>query len=270
MNLFELSFMRTALAASLLAGNAVALLGLFVLMRRVAFAGLSIAQLAALGAVVGILIGHGGSLGVAVALVFAGLVLLSRFERASRLPREAMVACLYVLGAGFSVLILSKAPWGEAHTMNVFFGNVLTLGAKEVWEGIALVAMTAAVLGAWFHRWVWLSFDRLSAEVSGISLGAWDAVFYALFAAGMTLGIHLFGVLLAFSYLLMPAVASLALTNKLKPLIISVFCITTGATLAGFILSFHFDLPTGPFVSTLLAVCALAAVVARRAWRPYA
>jgi ABC-type Mn2+/Zn2+ transport system permease subunit len=258
MNPFELPFMRTALAASLLGGTALSLLGAFVLLRRVSFAGLAVSQLAALGTVAGVVLGlHFGAFGVALAFVLLGLALLGRFFRLRHIPQDAWVAALYVLGAGASVLILSKAPNGEAHTMDVFFGNILALGAAEIAEAAVLFALVAAVLGGWFHRWVWISFDEASARVAGVRVGLWNVLFLALFAAAMTVTIHLFGVLLAFSYLLLPAVTGLLATRGMKALFVFTPVYTIIITVACFYVSFRGDFPTGPFVASTLAAAAL-------------
>ena len=175
MDMLSLPFMRTALAASLLAGNAVAILGTFVLMRRVSFSGLAVSQLAALGGVVGVLLQMHNTFLTALGLVFIGLAALSRLERLRGVPPEAWVAALYVLGASAAVLMLSKAPMGEAETMNVFFGNVLTLGRLEIVEAALLLAVILPLFALFFHKWVWMSFDPQSAEVSGCLLYTSDA-----------------------------------------------------------------------------------------------
>ena len=260
MTFLDYPFMRLALAGSLLAGNAVALLGLFVLLRRTAFSGLAAAQMAALGGVIGIFLGHHSSFAAAVVLVAAALALLSRLARGRVVPAEAWVAGLYVAGAAVAVLILAKAPFGEAHTLNIFFGNVLTIGTMEVVEAGVLLAVTLPVILLWRHRWIWLSFDPQSAEVAGVRLGQWNLLFYALFAVAITFAIHFFGVLLAFAYLVLPATAALLLARGTRSLFLLVPALTTAATIAGFAISFRFDWPTGPFLSALLA--ALAAIAA--------
>lgn len=262
MNFLDYPFMRTALVVSLLAGNAVAMVGLFVLVRRTAFSGLAVAQLAALGGVIGILVGHHSSFGAAIVLVVAGLGLLSRLARGRVVPQEAWVAALYIGAAALAVLILAKAPMGEAHTMSVFFGNVLTLGRLEVLEAAGLFAVAIPALTLWRARWMWLSFDAPSAEVAGVRLGRWNLFFYALFAVAMTFAIHFFGVLLAFAYLVLPATSALLVAGGTRSLFIAVPSITTAATLLGFAMSFRFDWPTGPFISALLAlVVALSALI---------
>ncbi len=259
MNPFSLDFMRTALAASLPAAIALSLIGTFVLVRRVSFSGLAVSQLAALGTAAGALFGlHLGKFGVALALVGLGMVLLSKTEKSTRTPSESWVGCLYILGAALSVLILSKAPQGEAHTLEVFFGNILSLGAHEVVESITLFVVTVVTLWIWFHRWVWISFDAQTAGVSGIKTSLWNFFFFALFAAAMTVSIHILGVLLAFTYLILPAAIGLVFIRSVTNLFAFIPLITVLVTVAGFYFSFKLDFPTGPFIAAAFALGAIA------------
>jgi ABC-type Mn2+/Zn2+ transport system permease subunit len=203
---------------------------------------------------------------VVLALIFvgAGIFLASQITAAGKIPQEAGLACLYILGAGLSVLLLSKIPRGESNTLSVFFGNVLSLGISEVWESLAILLITIFVLRIWFHRWIWIAFDPVSAEVSKIKIKQWNFLFFSLFALAMTICIHIFGVLLAFSYLLMPAAAALLLVRNLRTLFILIPIFTTVVTIAGFYFSFQLDFPTGPFIASLLAGLVLAAGIYRR------
>ncbi len=258
MNPFSFPFMRTALAVSLLAGTAVSVIGAFVLVRRQVFVGLAASQLAAMGAV-GVLLGlHASAHGVALSVVAGGMFLAARLARSQRAPAESWLAVLYILGAGSAVMLLSKSPLGEAHAMGVFFGNVLALGPHDVWESVILFALTAVFAGLWSYKWIWISYDPLSARVAGLRVDMWNFLFWALFAAAMTLAIHLFGVLLAFAYLVLPAVAGLLTCRRMGFLFVAVPMVSAGATVAGFCLSFLWDLPTGPFVAFLLALICLA------------
>ena len=263
MSPFELPFMKTALAAGLLGGNALAALGAFVLLRGVSFSGLAVSQLAALGTVVGALLGlHFGGWAAALACVAAGGLLHAILARA-RGPEDAWVAVLYVAAAAGSILVLAKSPHGESHTMSVFFGNLLSLGDTEVLEAAGMAAVSAAVLVPWLHRWVWMSFDPLAAAVAGFGSRLWGAVFLALFAAAMTVGIHLFGVLLSFSLLLLPAATALQWSGRLRHLAILTPAVASAGVLGGLWMSFYWDFPAGPFISALLAAALVASGLAR-------
>jgi zinc transport system permease protein len=226
----------------------------------VAFSGLAASQLAALGGVVGVVLGlHVGASVFSWSFVVAGLMVLAFLSRSRKTSADSWVATLYVLGAALAVLVLSKSPRGESEALGVFFGNILSLGTLEVWEAGALFILTLAGLALWFRRWVWLAFDPVGAEVAGLRAGLWNGIFHVFFAAALTLSIHIFGVLLSFAYLILPATAGLLLVRRTRTLVI--FCAAYSAlvTVVGFEMSFRWDFPTGPFVSALLAVGAIGA-----------
>jgi ABC-type Mn2+/Zn2+ transport system permease subunit len=269
MNPFSLPFMQIALAASLMAGTALALIGVFILANRVSFSGLAVSQLAALGTVIGACFNfHFGNYGFAIACVGIGMILLSQISKTQRVPKEAWVASLYILGSALAVLILSKAPRGEADTLSVFFGNVLSLGMSEIWESLFILLLSCLILAVWFHRWIWISFDPLSVEVSKIKVGRWNFLFYSLFTLAMTVSIHIFGVLLAFTYLLLPAAIGMMLTKRLHQLFIFIPIFTGIVTFLGFYFSFRLDFPTGPFIASVLAGIVLACGIYRKWIRP--
>jgi ABC-type Mn2+/Zn2+ transport system permease subunit len=260
MSFWGLPFMRIAFAAGLFAGASLSVIGVFSATRSVAFSGLAASQLAALGGALGVLLGlHAGASALSWALVVAGFVALSFLSRSRKTSADSWVAALYVSGAALSVLILSKAPRGESEALGVFFGNILSLGPVEMWEAAGLFLLTVAGLILGFRRWVWLAFDPVGAEVAGVRAGLWNGVFTLFFAAALTLSIHIFGVLLTFSYLILPATAGLLLTRRVRGLVIYCVVSSAAATVVGFELSYRWDFPTGPFVSALLALLALAA-----------
>ena len=152
MSFLELPFMRTAFAAGLFAGTALSVIGIFSATRSVAFSGLAASQLAALGGVVGVVLGlHVGASVFSWSFVVAGLMVLAFLSRSRKTSADSWVATLYVLGAALAVLVLSKSPRGESEALGVFFGNILSLGTLEVWEAGALFILTLAGLALWFR-----------------------------------------------------------------------------------------------------------------------
>ena len=240
------------------------LLGAFVLARRETFSGLAVAQLAAFGTVSGMIFGfHWGAAGLALVCAGVGMFMLHPLARKSSVPPEVWVACLYVLGAGLAVLLLAKAPHGEADAMGLFFGNVLSLGAAEVWESAGVLVLTLGAMGFWFHKWFWISFDSVSAGVAGLPVGRFNRLFLGLFGLAMTFSIHILGVLLAFSYLVFPAAISFLLMRRVRGVFLLIPLVSIAATAAGYYFSFLWDLPTGPFIACLLAMALLAARLAK-------
>lgn len=193
-----------------------------------AFSGLAASQLAALGGVVGVVLGlHVGASVFSWAFVVAGFMALAFLSRSRKTSADSWVATLYVLGAALAVLVLSKSPRGESEALGVFFGNILSVGRIEVWEAGVLFVLTMAGLALWFRRWVWLAFDPVGAEVAG-GPGLWNGIFQVFFAAALTLAIHIFGVLLSFAYLTTSATAGLSAVRRISRLV--VFCAVSSNT----------------------------------------
>lgn len=256
--------MRTAALSSVLAGVALALLGPFILTRGISFSGLAVSQVAALGTVVGAYFSfHYGEYGLALFFVAGAMLLINFLSNEKRLPPESWVGAVYILGAGIAVLLLSKAAHGESHTMGIFFGNVLSSGWEEVAESGGLLLVTLLLLSIFYHRWIWLAFDRDAAEVSGHRPEFWNFVFLLIFSLAMTISIHIFGVLLAFSYLILPAALGLLLFNRMRALLIFIPLYTSVVTVGGFYASFILDFPVGPFLASFLAAALLLAEISR-------
>lgn len=258
MTFWALPFMRTALAAGLLGGSALAMIGVFTATRGLSFSGLAAAQWAALGTVVGVLAGfHLGANIISFVLVMAGAGGWALLARSRRVPPESAVATAYILAAGLAVLALSKSPRGESETLGLFFGNILALSSLEVWEALGLFLITSLGLILWRSRWVWGAVDPVAAEVGGVKVRFWNLLFHVLLATAITLSIHMFGVLLSFAYLVLPATAALLWARRTRGVFLGAAGIASVTTWAGFEWSFRGDYPTGPFVAVLLAGVAL-------------
>src|ERR1700760_3148967 len=212
--------------------------GLQVLARRVIFVDLALAQVAALGATVWFMLGHpaqglaayGYSLGFAVG---AAALLAGTRAWAGRVPQEALIGVVYVVAAAASILLIDRAPQGAEHLKQILTGNILTSGTDELAVIVPLYAAVGAV-----H---WL----LRRRLDGAGSFAWEFVFYASFGVVVTSSVAIAGVLLVFSFLIIPAaIGVMYASSAWRQLAIGwITGILTSA--AGLAVSFAFDLPTG-------------------------
>ena len=212
--------------------------GIQVLTRNVVFVDLALAQIAALGATVAFMLGHPAlgaeTYGYSLAFTLLAAVLLA-FTRSwsARIPQEALIGVIYVVAAGAAILLIDRAPQGAEHLKQILTGNILLTGT----EALALIVPLYAAIGA-VH---WLLRQRLAHTGSF----AWEFVFYATFGIVVTSSVALAGVLLVFSFLIIPAAIGVLYADTIgRQLAIgwSTGAITSALGLAA---SFAFDLPTG-------------------------
>jgi zinc/manganese transport system permease protein len=241
-------------------------LGLHVLARGVIFVDLALAQVAALGISVAFLAGHpiqsDAAYWYALAFTVGGAALFaaSRVHRAP-LPQEAVIGIVYAVSAAAAVLVVDRAPQGGEHIKTLLVGSILTVTGREVAQLALLYALIGALHAVVRRPLLEISLDPEAARVHGRRLRAWDLLFYVTFGIVVTSSVRLAGVLLVFSYLIVPAaVASLVTASVPRRLLIG-WGVGALVSAAGLWASFALDLPTGAAVVTsfggLVALVAL-------------
>ena len=244
-----------------------AYLGIHVLARNVVFVDLALAQISALGATVAFMRGHlpqsTAAYGYALAFTLGGAVLLSLSRRWSgRLTQEAVIGVIYVVSAAAAFLLIDKAPQGAEHVKQLLVGSILTVTAGDLTRLSALYALIAAFHWCFRKRFLMLTFEPARAASQGLSLGWWDFLFYASFGVVVTSSVAVAGVLLVFSFLIIPAAIGAIYSDSTARKLYIGWAAGTVASVAGLGASYAWDLPTGAaMVCAFGATLALAALV---------
>lgn len=233
-----------------------AYLGLQVLARNIIFVDLALAQIAALGATVAFMLGHPvssqGSYAYSLLFTLAAAMLLAATRNWSgRIPQEALIGVIYVVAAAAAFLLVEKAPQGTEHIKQVLTGNILTTGADDLLLVVPLYIVIGAVL--WWAR------ARLTDPGEGWRGWLWDFLFYASFGVVVTSSVALAGVLLVFSFLIIPAAIGVLYADGVARQLAIGWVVGMAASLAGLLASYAWDLPTG---STMVCVFGAALALA--------
>ncbi len=243
-------------------------LGLHVLRRGVIFVDLALAQVAALGGLVGLLAGlePASPAALAFTLVFAllgaGLLTALRPGRDSPIPQEALIGLVYAVAAALALLVMAAVPEGSHHLTESLSGNLLWVSWETVsagawvYGGVGLVHVLAR------RQLIRVSEDAEAAAADGLNVGWWDLVFYGTFAVVVTHSVATAGVLLVFVFLVAPATLAMLLVNTLRNQLIVGWAVGLFACVSGLGLSVRLDLPGGPtVVGVYAAILALVGVV---------
>lgn len=242
-------------------------LGLHVVQRGIIFIDIAMAQMASLGICVAVLL-HIDlespltfAIGVGFTLIGAAIFSYTG-KRTSHVPQEAVIGIAYVVAAATAVLLLSRAAEGDEEIKNMLVGNILLVTPAEVWKAFALFCVVGAVHAVLRRPFLLASFDRETAYAKGLLVRWWDFLFYASFGFVVTSFVRIAGVLLVFTYLIVPAVCGINLAGSfLRRLLIGWAIALVGGVL-GLFLSFHFDLPSGAaMVCTFGAILVIVTLV---------
>lgn len=225
-------------------------LGLHVVQRGIIFIDIAMAQMASLGICVAVLfhLDLGGWSTFAIALGFtllAAAVFSVTGKRTSQIPQEAVIGIAYVVAAAVAVLLLSRAAEGDEQIKQMLVGNILLVSPLEVWKCFGLFVAVGILHFVLRRNFLLVSFSRDRAYEQGLRVRWWDFLFYAAFGLVVTSFVRIAGVLLVFSYLIVPAVCGINLATRIGHRLFVGWIIALIGGVAGLYLSFWGDLPSG-------------------------
>ena len=215
-------------------------LGREVVRRGIIFIDLAIAQMAGLGIILASALGldtEGWLLqAVALASAIGGALLISLLEKLAGAQQEAMIGICFVLAASASLMLLANNPHGGEHLHDLLSGQILWVSWQQLWLPglVSLALLTLYLLRPALFR---------------------GRLFYLLFALAITQSVQLVGVYLVFSSLVMPALATIRLTER--PALAAGLLIGLAAYACGLLLSLFSDLPSGAVIVWCMLGCAV-------------
>jgi zinc/manganese transport system permease protein len=256
-----LPFLVWPFLASLILTGIHAYLGVHVVERGVIFVDLALAQIAALGATIAILIGmdpHGRSayfLSLAFTFLGAAIFSLARTRR-GHIPQEAFIGIAYAVASAAAIVAMSKATGETEHLKDMLVGNILAVSKPEVGKTAILYGVIGLFHYIFRRKFLLISTNPAGAEAQGMSIRFWDFLFYASFGFVVTSSVSIAGVLLVFCYLIVPSVGAMLFADRVGPRLAIGWTMGTLVSALGVYFSVLLDLPTGATI-----VCTFGAVL---------
>lgn len=260
MMLFQYHFAVITLLVCLVLSGTYTYFGYHVVRRGVIFVDLSLAQVAALGSSVGVLLGwgeqfpvHNYLMSLAFTLMGALLFVVFRGKR-QRVPIEALIGITYAGAIALSLLVLERSATGTEEIKEMLTGSLLTVSPKEL---LFITALCAAMgLIHWFSRkqLLLVTEEPETAHVNGMKLWWWDFVFYATFGLIVTSSVKVAGVLLVFAFLIIPAVAAMIAVEGITRRLIFGWLFGVTGCFGGLELSMRLDLSAGPTIVSVFLI----------------
>jgi zinc/manganese transport system permease protein len=248
-----LQFLAAPFVASLILTGIHAYLGVHVVQRGVIFVDLSLAQIAAFGGTVALLLPISGGdahspavYWVSLAFTFVGAFVFATIRtRHARIPQEAIIGICYAVASAAAILAMSKATSESEHLKDMLVGNILAVS----WDEVRKTALLYGAIGIFHfifrHQFLAISRDHAAAEDAGLSTRLWDFLFYASFGFVVTSSVAIAGVLLVFCYLIVPSVGAMLYADSIGKRLAIGWTMGTVVSALGVYLSLMLDLPTG-------------------------
>lgn len=259
------SSMLWPLAACLVLTGIHVYLGVHVIARKVIFVDLALAQIAALGTVIGVLLGYEVGKDItplylySLAFTIFGAFIFSITKmKAEKVPHEAIIGIVYAVTFAATMLVLSRSALGPQELDHIIKGELLWVQGPTVIKTAIIYALVGLFHFVFRKKFMAISFDVAKAEQDGINVRLWDFLFYMSFGFVITSSVAIAGVFLVFSYLIIPSVSAMLLSDKLGTRLAIGWIGGSICSLIGVKLSWNTGLPTSPLVVVVLAIALMA------------
>jgi zinc/manganese transport system permease protein len=273
-----IQFLAAPFVASLILTGIHSYLGVHVVERGVIFVDLSLAQIAALGGTIALLLPISGGdahspavYWISLAFTFIGAFVFSTIRvRRARIPQEAIIGICYAVASAAAILAMSKATSESEHLKDMLVGNILAVSWFDVGKTAALYGAVGIFHFIFRKQFLAISMDHKKAEVNGVSVKMWDFLFYASFGFVVTSSVAIAGVLLVFCYLIVPSVAAMLYADSIGKRLAIGWTMGTVVSALGVYLSLMLDLPTGATIVCTFGMVLIVMAVIRPFIQPHA
>lgn len=258
--LLTYGFMQRALAASVIVGTLCAVIGVFVILRGLAFVGAGTAHAAFAGVTLGYLIDLNP---MVMAMVFGlGTIwIVQALNERSRTAYDVSVGIFYAASMALAIFFIGLMHTYNSEVYGYLFGSILSVTSSEIRIIGLLGAVALACIALFFKELHFIAFDQEMAEASGIP--ATRIFFLLLTLVGVTVVVALkaVGALLVFALLIIPAAAAYQLARRLWTMILCAVGLGLTSTIGGLLLSYAYDLPSGSTITLLATALFFVAVL---------
>jgi zinc transport system permease protein len=274
--ILSFAFMQRALAAGTLIALMTGLLGAFVVQRRLSFLGDGLAHAAFGGMGIGALavatFGLGGGflghpLVIAVPFALLTALAIAYVRQRTDLSSDTAIGVFFAVAVAIGILAFSRIPPDTrvgVDVMDLLFGSILAVRGIELGAIAVTAVLVSAVIARTWSALAYATFDDELARTDGVRTRALEVLLFTLAAAVVSVSAVVVGIVLMAAYLVIPAAAARLLSRSLAGTTLRAIAIGIASTVAGVVLSFWWDTPTGSAIILTQAALFAAAVALRR------
>jgi len=221
-DILQYQFIQNAFVAGAFVAIVAAIVGYFLLVRGLTFAGHALSHIGFAGAAGAVLLGIDPVIGLLVFTIGAalGIGVLGKEMR----ERDIAIGIIMTLTLGLGVLFLSLYSGYAERAYSILFGTIVGISVTNVLVTVIFSVLTIGVMLALFRPLLFSSFDPEVAEARGVPVRLLAIVFLVLVAITVSMSVQIVGILLIFTLLVGPAATAVRIAQRpLWAMLLAVF-----------------------------------------------
>lgn len=252
-NILQYQFVERAFIAGLFLGIVCAVLGVFLVLRKMSLIGDGLAHISFGAIAIGIAFGF-YPLVFAIPLVIIASLLIYALTRNHIIEGDAIIGILASLGLATGVILSSVTTGFNIDIFSYLFGNILSITRPELIFAIlgSIVILSTIIL--FYQEFMAIAFNPEQAKISGIPVTNLDIIFSIITALTVIMSIKLAGALLVSALIILPASSSLQIAKSFKQSMFLSIILALSSIFIGIIMSLIFNIPTGATIVATNAV----------------
>ncbi len=267
LEILSYTFMQRAVVASILIGTVTAVIGVYVVLRGLAFIGAGIAHASFGGVALGFLLGVNPLLS-AVVFCLGTAWAIAWTSRRAEVREDTAIGIFFAGTMALGILFIGLMGEYNVDLFGYLFGSVLSVTREDLWLSGALGVMVLAVVGLFFKELLFITFDPEMAQVSGVPAQGLYLLLLSVMALTVVLAIKVVGIILVSAMIVIPAAAAYQLTEDFRAMMAVAVLIGNLSAVAGLLLSVRLDTASGAtMVLTATSCFFLSVILSPRRWR---
>ena len=248
-NILQYTFFQHALMGAFLASLLCAMIGTYVVTRRLVIAGGGVAHASLGGVGIGAYCGFSPLLGAAGFALFSALSInmLSRKD----VREDSAIAMLWTFGMSIGIMGAYLTPGFMTELPLYLFGDILSITTTDLWLTGILLSATALFFYFYLPVIITVSYDRDFAITQGLPVKTVELTMTALTALTIVACLHLVGVVLVISMLSIPQTTAALFVHTFRRMIGWAAIIAFAECLGGLLISYYFNVPSGAAIILL-------------------
>lgn len=244
LELLNYPFFVRALLAALFTSITCGFIGTYIVSRRIVFISGGISHASFGGVGIGYYLGINPIIGAAIFSVLSAMG-VEAFARRSEMRRDSLIGIMWSFGMAVGIMFISITPGYTANLMTYLFGNILTVGAFDLYLMAGLAALIVMFFLVLFKEILYVSFDEEYSRTQGLPVNFINFSLIALVALTIVFNIRVVGIILVISLLTIPQATANLISRNFKYIIILSIAFGLLSSFAGLFLSYWFNIPSG-------------------------
>ncbi len=266
MNIIEFlsyAFVQKALIAGALIAVTTAVLGLFLVLKRLSLIGDSLSHVALSGIALG-LITNTSPVFMAIPVVMLSSLGIYKISASAKVHSDSALGIIAAAGISLGLILAALAGGFNVDLLSFLFGSILTVSTSELVLAFVLAVIILCLVYIFYNDLIAITFDQNFAKTAGVNTERMNIILVLISAAAVVIALKVVGIMLVSAMIIIPPTAALQLANTFKKALILAASFSVLGVILGIYSAFMLNMPSGAMIIAVDIIILMIAVMLRK------